>query len=154
MNSIITRMYEEALQERQKMLADYVADEYISRRLTVDELVKMRDMIAAAAVSQSLDDLAKALEMPEDYLVETFEIPAEVAEDWHDNGVPDCIKKMIVCAVVPEHIDTGRCHTCQECGEFFFSSDPKEVMCEDCRREIGGEALDRYVFMRMHGFTV
>ena len=154
MLSIIAQMYEEAAQDRQKMLADYVTDEYISCRLTVDEIVKMRDMIAAAAVSQRLDDLAKALEMPEAYLFEMFEIPVEVAGDWHDNGVPDCIKKMIVCAVVPEHIDTGRCHTCQECGEFFFSSNSKEVMCEDCRREIGGEALARYVFMRMHKFTV
>ncbi len=154
MLSIIAQMYEEASQDRQMMLADYVTDEYISCRLTVDEIVKMRDMIAAAAVSQRLDDLAKALEMPEEYLFETFEIPAEMAENWKVGGVPDCIKKMIVCAVVPEHIDTGRCHTCQECGEFFFSSDPKEVMCEDCRREIGGEALDRYVFMRMHKFTV
>ena len=150
MLSIIAQMYEEASQDRQKMLADYVTDEYISCRLTVDEIVKMRDMIAAAAVSQRLDDLAKALEMPEDYLFETFEIPVEVAGDWHDNGVPDCIKKMIVCAVVPEHIDTGRCHTCQECGEFFFSSDPKEVTCRDCKHDLAEWFFDRYLLFREH----
>ena len=150
MLSIIAQMYEEASRDRQKMLADYVTDEYISCRLTVDEIVKMRDMIAAAAVSQSLYDLAKALEMPEDYLFETFEIPVEVAGDWHDNGVPDCIKKMIVCAVVPEHIDTGRCHTCQECGEFFFSSNSKEVTCKDCKRDLAEWFFDQYLLFRDH----
>ena len=145
-------MYEEASQDRQMMLADYVTDEYISCRLTVDEIVKMRDMIAAAAVSQRLDDLAKALEMPEDYLVEVFKIPAEVSANMNVNGVPEHVKKLIVCAVVPELIDEGRCHTCQGCGEFFFSENPREVMCPECRHNIGDWLLSHYVSFKLLDF--
>ncbi len=152
MNSIISQMYEEAPQERKKMLEDYVTDEYISRRLTADEIVKIRDIIAAAAGSKGLDDLAKALEMPEDYLVEVFKIPAEVSANMNVNGVPEHVKKLIVCAVVPELIDEGRCHTCQGCGEFFFSENPREVMCPECRHNIGDWLLSHYVSFKLLDF--
>ena len=148
MNSIISQMYEEAPQERKKMLEDYFTDEYISRRLTADEIVKIRDIIAAAAGSKGLDDLAKALEMPEDYLVEVFKIPAEVSANMNVNGVPEHVKKLIVCAVVPELIDEGRCHTCQGCGEFFFSTNVKEFMCDDCKANIAKWQFDQYLNLR------
>lgn len=149
MNSICSQMYEEATQERKRILEDYVTDEYISRRLTADEIVKIRDIIATAAESKGLDELEKALKIPKDYLVEAFKIPAEVAANWNIDGIPDCIKKMIVCAVVPEHIDAGRCHTCQGCGEFFFTTDPKEVMCEVCKHDIGEWLLDNYIAFKL-----
>jgi hypothetical protein len=154
MNSTFNELWAEAHEDREEMLALYDTLEYLPRLLTQAEIILVRDLIEAAAPTKSFADFCSAIEMTADEIAEKFEIPAEVIDNWDINGIPEFMKKMIACSVVSARIEDGRCHTCQGCGEFFFATDPKEVMCKDCRREIGAEALDRYVLLKMHGFTV
>lgn len=147
-------MWADAHEDREEMLALYDTLEYLPRLLTKAEIILVRDLIEAAASTKNFAEFSDAIEMTADEIAEEFEIPAEVIADWEANGIPEYAKKMIACSVVSVRIEDGRCHTCQGCAEFFFTTDSKEVMCEECRREIGVEALNRYLLLKMNGIIV
>ena len=151
MNSTFNELWAEAHEDREEMLALYDTLEYLPRLLTKAEIILVRDLIEAAAPTKTFAEFCSAIGMTADEIAEEFEIPAEVIADWEANGIPEYAKKMIACSVVSARIEDGRCHTCQGCGEFFFSTDPKEVMCEDCKREMATEMLDRYVLLKKYG---
>ena len=154
MNSTFNELWAEAHEDREEMLALYDTLEYLPRLLTKAEIILVRDLIEAAASTKNFAEFCDAIEMTADEIAEEFEIPAEVIADWEANGIPEYAKKMIACSVVSARIEDGRCHTCQGCGEFFFVTDPREVMCEECKREMAAEMLDRYVLLRMHEFKI
>ena len=149
-NSMFNELWAEAHEDREEMLALYDTLEYLPRLLTQAEIILVRDLIEAATPTQSFAQFCTAVKMTAEEIAEEFEIPTEVIADWDINGIPDYAKKMIACSVVSARIEDGRCHTCQGCGEFFFSADPKEVMCEDCKRDMAAEMLDRYVLLKLH----
>ena len=148
MNSTFNELWAEAHEDREEMLALYDTLEYLPRLLTKAEIILVRDLIEAAASTKNFAEFCDAIEMTADEIAEEFEIPAEVIADWEANGIPEYAKKMIACSVVSARIEDGRCHTCQGCGEFFFSEDPREVMCEDCRINIGKWQLKQYLHIR------
>jgi hypothetical protein len=154
MNSTFNELWAEAHEDREEMLALYDTLEYLPRLLTKAEIILVRDLIEAAASTKNFAEFCDAIEMTADEIAEEFEIPAEVIADWEANGIPEYAKKMIACSVVSARIEDGRCHTCQGCGEFFFTTEPLEVMCEECKQEIAAEMLDRYVLLRMHEFKI
>lgn len=154
MNSTFNEIWAEAHEDREEMLALYDTLEYLPRLLTKAEIILVRDLIEAVASTKNFAEFCDAIEMTADEIAEEFEIPAEVIADWEANGIPEYAKKMIACSVVSARIEDGRCHTCQGCGEFFFTADPKEVMCEECKQEIAAEMLDRYVLLLMHEFKI
>ena len=150
MNSTFNELWAEAHEDREEMLALYDTLEYLPRLLTKAEIVLVRDLIEVAAPTKTFAEFCDALQMTADEIAEEFEIPAEVIADWNINGIPEYTKKLIACSVVSARIEDGRCHTCQGCGEFFFSEDPREVMCEDCKRDLAEWFFDRYLLFREH----
>ena len=144
-------MWGDANEVREEMLALYDTLDYLPRLLTKAEIVLVRDLIEATAPTTTFAGFCSAIEMSADEIAEEFKIPADVILDWSVNGIPDYAKKMIACSLASARIEGGRCHTCQGCGEFFFSTDPKEVMCEECKREMATEMLDRYVLLKKYG---
>ena len=150
MNSTFNELWAEAHEDREEMLAFYDTLEYLPRLLTKAEIVLVRDLIEVAAPTKTFAEFCDALKMTADEIAEEFEIPAEVIADWEANGIPEYAKKMIACSVVSARIEDGRCHTCQGCGEFFFSEDPREVMCEDCKCDLAEWFFDQYLLFRDH----
>lgn len=146
--STFTEMWAEAHEDREEMLALYDTLDYLPRLLTKAEIILVRNLIEAAAPTETFEEFLYAIDKTADEIAEEFEIPAEVVADWGINGIPEYMKKMIACSVVSARIEDGRCHTCQGCGEFFFSEDPREVMCEDCRINIGKWQLKQYLHIR------
>lgn len=151
MNSTFNELWAEAHEDREEMLALYDTLEYLPRLLTKVEIILVRDLIEAAAPTKTFAEFCSAIGMTTDEVAEKFEIPVEVTLDWEANGIPEYMRKMIACSVVSARIEDGRCHTCQGCGEFFFTASPREVMCEECKREMAAEMLDRYVLLKMYG---
>ena len=151
MNSTFNELWAEAHEDRGEMLAVYETLEYLPRLLSKAEIILVRDLIEAAAPTKTFAEFCSAIGMTTDEVAEEFEIPADVISDWSVNGIPEYAKKMIACSVASAHIEDGRCHTCQGCGEFFFTANPREVMCEECKREMAAEMLDRYVLLKMYG---
>ena len=144
-------MWGDANEVREEMLALYDTLDYLPRLLTKAEIVLVRDLIEATAPTQTFAEFCSAVKMTVEEIAEEFELPADVISSWCVNGIPDYAKKMLACSIVSARIEDGRCHTCQGCGEFFFSTDPKEVMCEECKREMATEMLDRYVLLKKYG---
>ena len=144
-------MWGDANEVREEMLALYDTLDYLPRLLTKAEIVLVRDLIEATAPTLTFAEFCSAVKMTVEEIAEEFEIPADVILGWCVNGIPDYAKKMLACSIVSARIEDGRCHTCQGCGEFFFSTDPKEVMCEECKREMATEMLDRYVLLKKYG---
>lgn len=153
-NSMFNELWAEAHENREEMLALYDTLEYLPRLLTQAEIILVRDLIEAATPTQSFAQFCTAVKMTAEEIAEEFEIPTEVIADWDINGIPDYAKKMIACSAVSARIEDGRCHTCQGCGEFFFSADPKEVMCEDCRANIAKWQFEQYLSLRDLGLTI
>ena len=151
-NSMFNELWAEALEDREEMLAFYDTLEYLPRLLTQAEIILVQDLIEAATPTQSFAQFCTAVKMTAEEIAEEFEIPTEVIADWDINGIPDYAKKMIACSIVSARIEDGRCHTCQGCGEFFFSADPKEVMCEECKRDMAEWLLKQYVTLKTHSF--
>lgn len=135
-NVIFNELWSEANEDRDEMLELYDTLDYLPRLLTKAEIILVRDLIESAAPTKTFAEFCIAIKMTADEIAEEFEIPADVISDWNVNGIPDYVKKMIACSVVSARIEDGRCHTCQECGEFFFTTDQREVICEDCRTNI------------------
>ena len=150
MNSTFNELWAEAHEDREEMLALYDTLEYLPRLLTKAEIILVRDLIEAAASTKNFAEFCDAIEMTADEIAEEFEIPAEVIADWEANGIPEYAKKMIACSLVSAHIEDGRCHTCQGCGEFFFSEDPREVMCDVCKHNAGKWLLDHYAAYKLY----
>ena len=153
MNSTFNEMWAEAHEDRAEMLALYDTLEYLPRLLTQAEIILVRDLIEVAAPTKTFDDFLAAIGKTVDEIVEEFEIPTDVISDWNVNGIPEYMRKMIACSVVSARIEDGRCHTCQGCGEFFFTAAPKEVMCEDCRINIAKWQFEQYLLLRDFGLN-
>lgn len=145
-------MWADAPKDRDEMLALYDTLDYLPRLLTQAEIILVRDLIEAAATAKNFAEFCAAVKMAPCEIAKKFEIPAEVIADWEVNGIPDYVKKIIACSIVSARIEDGRCHTCQGCGEFFFAADSKEVMCEDCKRDMAEWLLERYIMLKTHGF--
>ena len=143
-------MWGDANEVRKEMLALYDALDYLPRLLTKAEIVLVRDLIEATAPTRTFAEFCSAVKMTAEEISEEFEIPADVISGWFVNGIPEYMRKMITCSIVSARIEDGRCHTCQGCGEFFFTTDPKEAMCEECKRDMAAEMLDRYVLLKLH----
>ena len=142
-------MWDEVHENREKMLQIYIEDEYLSRVLSKAEIILIRNLLEEVVPTQNIEEFCAALHVTAEDLEEMLGVPTSVIMDWKANGIPDHTKKMITYIIATGRIEDGRCHTCQGCGEFFFTTDSKEVMCEDCHREIGAEALDRYVLHKL-----
>lgn len=153
MNSTFNEMWAEVHEDRAEMLALYDTLEYLPRLLTQAEIILVRDLIEVAAPTKTFDDFLAAIGKTVDEIVEEFEIPTDVISDWNVNGIPEYMRKMIACSVVSARIEDGRCHTCQGCGEFFFTAAPKEVMCEDCRINIAKWQFEQYLLLRDFGLN-
>jgi hypothetical protein len=149
MNSTFNELWAEAQEDREEMLALYDTLEYLPRLLTKVEIILVRDLIEAAAPTKTFAEFCSAIGMTTDEVAEKFEIPAEVTLDWEANGIPEYMRKMIACSVASARIEDGRCHTCQGCGEIYVTDDPREVMCPECRHNIGEWLLSQYVSMKM-----
>lgn len=147
-------MWDEAHEDRDEMLALYDTLDYLPRLLTKAEIILVRDLIEVSEPTKTFAEFCTALKMTADEIADVFDIPAEVIIHWEVNGIPEYMRKMIACSVVSARIEDGRCHTCQGCGEFFFSQNPGEVMCEDCKINLGKWQFKQYLHLRDLGLTV
>ncbi len=125
-------IWDEAHNDREEMLSMYFKSEYLSRLLSKKEIIMTRDTIAAAEATRTFDDFCNVFNKSALSIMEEFEIPSDVVDEWRNGTFPLYLKRMIACSLVSAAIEDGRCKTCQLCGEFFFSKHKTALFCEDC----------------------
>ena len=103
--------------------------------LTLEEILDFLTLCYSIQSSNTLSEFAEAIDLPEEILIEEYEIPEDLACMWNKGQLPEWHKKVLAFAVLSDRFAEGRSHTCQSCGSTFYSTDKAALLCPSCDDE-------------------
>ncbi|MBE6608144.1 MAG: hypothetical protein E7633_06295 [Ruminococcaceae bacterium] len=123
-----------------QLIAD---DEVVKASLTSAELNILFAVARALKNTNTFADFLRVcIGIKENTLMAHYGVSLEQIRRWKHDGIDDCTKQLLACAILSDYLMAMRYHICDCCGKVYFSADRVSGQCKDCELDSIGEGSE------------